>query len=394
MEAIKRKRSGVGGHFDALSRRSREIGEGEAKASGQEDLIQLAWDEFEHEERPDFFKAVEIAPDGGFSEVRDLWYPTRSLTALLTLFFAVSNIIFILSVDFQILRGTLKIFDDDKFLLTQILYRNSANFVASYLAYDSDLEADGDKCIAALEMIGALILLLNLVVQAIRACSSLGERQRWFAIEKILWGIVPELSSYSAMRLLSKVSPTLFIVEATQHWALNAKLWKEQKVEVLRSWAVFVFVHCFCFVLGFDAFIVKCRAASSFLNRKSLSLRIFWESLTFLVQVIGVVQVGTFVKARLFVFIFAGEDSTMQPREVALQRAWNGLLVREIWRKHSFFRFLVIMLSFNDADFQRLVLNESSSEKELEERYGAYAKSKAQSTVALLENGAGFEFNP
>ena len=61
-----------------------------------------------------------------------------------------------------------------------------------------------------------------------------------------------------------------------------------------------------------------------------MSMTIVVPCLQFLVQVLGVVQLGPFVRKRLFQFIFAGEDGIMQDEEKELMETWNALLARRM----------------------------------------------------------------
>jgi len=115
----------------------------------------------------------------------------------------------------------------------------------------------------------------------------------------------------------------------------------------------------FGFIAGFDTFLLKLRIVAVKANSADGIL----PCIQFLVQVLGVVQLGPFVKKRLFMFIFGGEDGIMQDEEMDLMDTWNSLLARRMYRDLSFSQFLAVMLSFSDVDFQGLVLNENAEEK-------------------------------
>merc|ERR1711972_812899 len=83
----------------------------------------------------------------------------------------------------------------------------------------------------------------------------------------------------------------------------------------------------------------------------------------FLVQVLGIVQLGPFVRKRLFRFVFGGEDGVMQDEEIELMETWNALLAKRIHRELSFPQFVAVMTSFSDEDFQSLVMNENQAAK-------------------------------
>ena len=63
-------------------------------------------------------------------------------------------------------------------------------------------------------------------------------------------------------------------------------------------------------------------------------------------------------------FVFAGEDSKFDAEEIRDMIIWRALLARTIWesfpkRPHLCFTLLI---TFNDADFQKLMHNETDSD--------------------------------
>eukprot|EP00928_Gymnodinium_smaydae_P071759 TRINITY_DN55251_c0_g1_i1.p1 TRINITY_DN55251_c0_g1~~TRINITY_DN55251_c0_g1_i1.p1 ORF type:complete len:408 (+),score=91.03 TRINITY_DN55251_c0_g1_i1:30-1253(+) len=326
----------------------------EASKKKKHELNDEVWAALDGQARPDFFGSISLARDGGLSEVSDLWRPFRWLTALTKLGSILLNIYFVVVLDFEILRGMHNA-QERGFLLSVEL----ADHVLDPYGYDVRTQF-GAKCIAVAELMGLAILLSNILFQLVHVkCTSSG-RIRWFSVSKLFWVVIPELSSYSAMRLLHFVVPGVLVQDLTQKLAPSVELWHVQKCLVLKGWLKLLLYRCFCFVVGFDAFIVKCRAAYGYITEDKMTISVFFRSANFLMQVIGIVQLHIFIRGRLFVFMFAGEDAKMQPRELAYEHVWNAMIAREIFRKHSFLRFLVIMLSFDDKDFQRLVLNEKA----------------------------------
>ena len=76
-------------------------------------------------------------------------------------------------------------------------------------------------------------------------------------------------------------------------------------------------------------------------------------------------SVGYLLKWRLFRFIFGGQDARVSTEERFIQRMYLGLLAERIWEnpKLSLTQKLVVMVTFDDDDIQRLVLQEFDDEK-------------------------------
>lgn len=224
------------------------------------------WNKFYDVEEPDIFHNIQVAKDGGFSDVAKLWSWTRLVSALVVI-------------------GTLVL--------------------------------KGECVISLGEMLALFVLWVQFVCEMCVAVFRCGVREEslWWHCQQGLWDTLPELSTFSAMRSLHFVTPSILEADLVKHWT---------EIEETDHW----------------------------------TYRVFVLLLIFTVQMLGIVQLGMFVRERLFVFIFAGEDSIMQKEEQARQEVWNSLLVRKLRQEFGFWKFLVIMLTFTDTDFQRLVLNE------------------------------------
>jgi len=206
------------------------------------------------------------------------------------------------------------------------------------------------------------------------ATDSQGSFTRWYHVTQIFWETLPLLSSYSAMKLLNCIVPTVFISTLTEKINLINESVAEGKGKVLPIlgllvWFIAVIIQ---FIIGFDTFLLKLRVVSGKAEESgageflTLVTTIILPVIQFLVQVLGVVQLGPFVRKRLFVFIFGGEDGIMQNEEVELMNTWNALLAKRIWREYTWYQFIAVMTSFSDEDFQSLVLNENKEVKEAE----------------------------
>merc|ERR1712094_163096 len=75
---------------------------------------------------------------------------------------------------------------------------------------------------------------------------------------------------------------------------------------------------------------------------------------------IGVVQLNRFANERLFRFIFGGVDNFIDKGEERRMCVWKAALVRRIWDEYKSkpAQLLAVIITFNDMDFQRLVLDD------------------------------------
>eukprot|EP00440_Ansanella_granifera_P034417 gb/GFBE01037336.1/.p1 GENE.gb/GFBE01037336.1/~~gb/GFBE01037336.1/.p1 ORF type:complete len:394 (+),score=95.00 gb/GFBE01037336.1/:1-1182(+) len=327
-------------------------------AKARENLREQLWDEYDNHPDPDIFQNITVARDGGFSEVTDLWSNSRWVTAAVAIGALVSNTIVIIEADIEVLSRAGREGYIRGFLVTKTILTQMMTWLSGLLGRDEVLQwvPRGLEviCIVELALLAALLLecvrRLALVGLSTHAC------YKWTQVEKLFWVLLPELSSFSAMRLLHFVTISVVSTDAYAMWTETQQTPSMFKRALM--WLGFVVSRMFFLIIGLDAFILKQRENAELFHGADVSFFKFWRLLVFLTQVLGIVQLGIFVKDRLFTFIFAGEDSIMQSKEVARKEIWNAMLAREIYRKFSSVQWFVIMLSFSDEDFQKLVLNE------------------------------------
>lgn len=334
----------------------------------QEGVEMSLWDKWEHVEYPDTFSFLELAKDSGFSEVKSLYTPSRWLSAAVLVVFVLYNVEAVIKLDMDFINhpnlaaaelGT-TLGAINKFYFSREIIAT----VAPLLGYEQDQLPSPVKVIGFLELIGLSYFLLNFVYCCLMVAVSKGFR-RWYAVQSIFWDILPTLSVYSAMRLLYSIVPAVLSAKVGE---LIANLQERQgegksvgpPIFNILLWILQV---VFSFVVGFDTFLMKLRIVSAAAKQDDLSLTVALSTVQFLVQVLGVVQLGPFVRKRLFLFIFGGEDGVMQEEEFELMEVWNCLLAKRIYRENSFSQFIAVMASFSDVDFQSLVVNENIEAK-------------------------------
>mmetsp|Transcript_68706 Transcript_68706/g.212423 ORF Transcript_68706/g.212423 Transcript_68706/m.212423 type:complete len:371 (-) Transcript_68706:77-1189(-) len=305
------------------------------------------WEEFQDQAAPNFFHEIDIAKDGGFAEVEALWDSSRWFIALIAVFFLISNLYYMIWIDISIIYSNTEVHIN---LFSQVIIRKLTAIYKGMRGLDQVRHIPADRYVAFAELMLTVFMLLKLLRCIFTATFNKNPMKRWFATEKAWWTVLPDLTTYSAMRLLHYVSPQV----------LGADLLTQLSISAPGQSLLFIVSRLACFVIGFDAFILKCHESKQFIESERLRISDIWVGLIFLKQVLGIVQLYVVVRERLFVFIFAGEDGIMQPVENAKKKVWNAMVAREIFRKLSTAKAVAVMLSFSDMDFQRLVFNETT----------------------------------
>jgi len=308
-----------------------------------------------------------LAEDGGFTEVRSLYDSSRWVSAAILLLFVVYNVYSVASLDLMLMNNpdTAVLTMDANIDPAKV---NSAFYFSRGLVQGVLSNFIGDvhvvSVLGALELAGLLYFcgaILYRLVQ-VKTCENF---TKWFAVQEIIWELLPILSTYSAMKMLNNVAPA---VACTKFFYLLNVLQEAQAEDRSTTMAYLGFLQwiillIFAFVLGFDTFLLKLRVIAAEASAKTLSLSVVIPCIQFLVQLLGIVQLGAFVKARIFLFIFGGEDGVIQDEEEALQEVWESLLAKRMYEDLPLTEFVATVLTFSDEDFQRLVLNESAEKK-------------------------------
>lgn len=323
----------------------------------------LTWQEIDldamwahHEENPRLFSHVEIAIDGGLNtEVKELWDPFRWFSASMSMVFLCMNVRALFILNLKILfepwwhrPSYFLLFNK---LLHPIIIRVSPGEHSENFVRPASL-------VAACEVACFLFMLLCIFMtlrDIVRKDKSRGFR--WHAVAKLFLEQIPLLMVFSGMKLLSAVTPQVLIPALTEkvQFAL-----RQPSCKGVPSLAVFLVSRVVYFIIGFDVFLVKFHA--TVYGEKGKDPLEFWTAIPFLVflnQMLGVVQLGSFVRWRLMLFIFGGEDGVMQDDENALQMTFHALLAQRIFSAFPGPRGVALLLTYSDKDFQKLVLNDS-----------------------------------
>jgi len=334
---------------------------------------QALWDKWVNEEYPRAFGHLALARDGGFSEVKALYVHSRWISSVILIFFIVYNVYYVADLDYSFIADREATKDALESDLERIngegvfyLSRHLIHWAFEKLELSEGQIPDSLTILGFLELVGLVLYLLSTVWYLVTICVNKGFK-KWFSVQAIYWDIMPALSMYSAMKLLNVIVPSIFCAKLFEK--INDLQHAKSKLKWFAGLLFWLLTVVVSFVIGFDTFLLKLRVVSIYARQNGdlglikLVTNIVLPVLQFLLQCLGVVQLGAFVQKRLYVFIFGGEDGILQPKEVEIMETWMALLVRRICRETTCLQFFAVMTSFSDEDFQSLVLNENLEKK-------------------------------
>jgi len=306
-----------------------------------------------HCETPHLFSRVEIAIDGGLSnEVVDLWTSTRWIFAFGAFFCMIMNAYALSVSNVKLLCNNpwiVRPTDSDVMFLNVIL-----DYLGSFM-YLSD--SDDHVTIASSVVIAAfeLVMFAGLgcqILLALRRGNRRGQHpfRRWTAVQRLFWEILPELSGASGLKCLYFVRPQVLGPDFSRH-IRHVRAGGHRAIFPLVLFLVF---RVLCVVIGFDVYVSKFQTTQRDFTRTGS----LYSLVVFLNQVLGVVEINWFVKQRLMVFIFGGQDGVMQVEEEIRSMVFSALLARNIFKLFPGPRGVALMMTYSDQDFQKLVLND------------------------------------
>lgn len=346
-----------------------------------EDYLSEFWEYYSRESEPDVFShdGLRIANDGGMKDVPNL--KVKYGRAVVVIGVGLMNCILILATDLAALNhiGPSMDYGHQDFLLTKWLWTHLLNvteqrFVSYMLGYDMN------KIVPLIELMFVFLLVLFLVLCLAGIVLSPmifpkgGELQKWSCASTLFWFCVPQLMSCSALRLLHYVNPNVIMsdgyvvmLQALQTVALvddnmEARRLYRHYAHSISSVLFFVLTRTLAGIIGFDVFLVKFRLASSAVDSGKTDVYSQLAAIAFVWQVMGIIQLKWFVEKRLFIFMFAGKDGSMDIDEEALVDVWKAMLLKKVYSSLGFVKGTIVMLGFDTYDLQFLALDDDEDE--------------------------------
>eukprot|EP00928_Gymnodinium_smaydae_P058377 TRINITY_DN41580_c0_g1_i1.p1 TRINITY_DN41580_c0_g1~~TRINITY_DN41580_c0_g1_i1.p1 ORF type:complete len:456 (+),score=66.00 TRINITY_DN41580_c0_g1_i1:68-1435(+) len=340
---------------------------------------------------PDVFQNIQLAPDGGLGDVKKqkLLYSMQYFYALQVVAFILMNVTYVVSGDFNcaVSGHCAGMAPNATIAIRDQCLSDAISSCGGFTESDADCvgrraigcsraqdagnafllsrwilnnEIAGERLIACLELLYLFGLLVRAVTQAATSFLAQSELLRWVAVYHLFWQTLPQLSCFSLMRLLYYVTPTVIGTQAYYVFMfLIERLKSSDKTSctALMAPVWYCITRPVCFIIGFDAFLVKLRMASHSITTGDVELNDVVSVMILLYQILGVVNLNWFVRERLFIFTFGAENGNMSNAQKAREFVWNAMLSRQIYNTFPFWQFIIVMLGFDDYDFQVLVLD-------------------------------------
>mmetsp|Transcript_53267 Transcript_53267/g.105895 ORF Transcript_53267/g.105895 Transcript_53267/m.105895 type:complete len:374 (+) Transcript_53267:49-1170(+) len=296
-----------------------------------------------------FCAHVKISQDGGLSEIGnkpELWYSSRYISSVVLLLFVVYNLSFLCHQDLPTIFEPQPPYDH--FLVsTTIAGKFGFHFGAP------------QKVLAALELC-ILLIPLCFAIKHVMVIFCYTGFAKWQAAAHLAWFTIPDLSCFSAIKVLQFVTPQQLLYDVFY------LVWYEPPKTKNIKWIIFLIKTPLALIIGLDSFLIKVRLANDMIMDSRLTAHDMIGTIILLNQILGVVQIGKTIRNRLYRFVFAGEDGMMTDKETIRQDVWEAKIAERIFREYKFHKACALMLSWCDDDFQMMCLDDEEDEVDQE----------------------------
>jgi len=360
-----------------------------------EDFSRLVYEKFRNEEEPVFLEDLQLEKTGGLNAVRELdaLLAQKYFWFVVLIVSVIFNVWYLIHLDWQIFttyfREVFHTWDlpgiadrlangggsESKSDIQAELF-DDPMFKGSVFGMISDhktrLTIVTAAVMVAIWEVGWLMVQVVWVVYVLyMVCCEQSEYKRYNAIGYFFQTLLPQASTFSAVKLMARVHPSLILNEY-HDWvtSFSERGWCGHRRNTI-GWIMltmsFTIFHVLCATAAISAFSVKMLAVSFKVVNPDISwwYRLF-SILATLNQIMGAVYIDRVLQDRVFLFVFGGRDATYEDDELAYKNAYMTRMVREIWVKYSdsghYFSAIVLLATFDHYDLQWLMIEETEDD--------------------------------
>ncbi|CAE7597987.1 unnamed protein product [Symbiodinium sp. CCMP2456] len=412
-----------------------------------EDFSRLVYEKFRNEEEPVFLEDLQLEKTGGLNMVRELdaLLAQKYFWFVVLIVSVIFNVWYLIHLDWQIFttyfREVFQTWDlpgiadrlangggsESKSDIQAELF-DDPMFKGSVFGMISDhktrLTIVTAAVMVAIWEVGWLMVQVVWVVYVLyMVCCEQSEYKRYNAIGYFFQTLLPQASTFSAVKLMARVHPSLILNEY-HDWVWTQKEYHrldhagteggsdvvgracpltqdlpcKEADHVARASQIptalsrqlrsipglevrFTIFHVLCATAAISAFSVKMLAFSPDVgstrhyakrqphpvgNVDPLRWYRLFSILATLNQIMGAVYIDRVLQDRVFLFVFGGRDATYEDDELAYKNAYMTRMVREIWVKYSdsghYFSAIVLLATFDHYDLQWLMIEETEDD--------------------------------
>jgi len=198
---------------------------------------------------------------------------------------------------------------------------------------------------------------------------------------------LPQLSTFSALKLMAAVHPVVLYNDFFEH--VRDSAWAHTTAGFAAVATRFLLSRIFLATTAVCAFAVKLLAVGfKFIKRGCLWSSRWAAVLALLNNCMGIVLYERILQDRLFLFVFGGQDTEYQNDERALLYVYQCRIAKKIWttywRTGQRIKAIVMLVTLDHYDLQRLIINDGGHCDGDDDVFGVSAPCRCSVTEASV----------
>jgi hypothetical protein len=213
--------------------------------------------------------------------------------------------------------------------------------------------------IATFVGIGEILWIFVMCAHSLRLwwlfCTDRSEYRAYRSIVFFFQRVLPQFSTFSAMKLMTRVHPSLLYHEFLNH--TNETQWRATKLGRIVSATLFLLQQFSFGAAALCALAIKVLTV----GLKLVDPEVSWvfricSLLALMVQCMGSILMDQVLQERIFLLVFGGQDANYQDDEQAYKNVYNCRLAKQIWLEFSRIKAVVLLATLDHYDIQKMLI--------------------------------------
>mmetsp|Transcript_33928 Transcript_33928/g.106281 ORF Transcript_33928/g.106281 Transcript_33928/m.106281 type:complete len:656 (-) Transcript_33928:83-2050(-) len=363
-----------------------------------EDLSRVVYDKFRGQDLPDFLDYIGLERNGGLDRLHEIWSPEKYFWFALLLCCVLFNVSYLLAMDWVIFSAFLEEVMSDVQSLTVNNITQAGDIITSSPQTKDIAQHVKDPLtrwwllnvavlVATWEIAWICVKVLHTIYIWWLFCFGGSEYKSFHAAMYFFQKLLPQFSTFSAIKLMAKVHPSLIYNEYL--YFIYESRWRAtwSGLAAVTLWFLVKCVTCAMAALG--AFTIKViTVGTKIVDPRNSVLNKVGTVAALLNQCMGCVIMEVVLQDRLFLFVFGGQDAMYQDRGLAYKNVYECRMAKQIWEdfweKGKRLQAIVLFATFDHYDLQKLLI-ESPPEDYNNVDLGLIADSPTESLLPINE---------
>jgi len=349
-----------------------------------QDLARVEYNRLKSEAFPKFDDFIQLDPNGGLDRIEDIWDDKKYLWFLTLVISVIYNLCFLVAMDVSIFQNYSHFVAGSESHGFEHLHNASAATSETSSFSDAwevsnlsqnlknqqlrSVFVSSANILALWEMTWICVNILYSIQLCLDFALNKSEYRAFRAILYFFQKLLPQFSTFSAIKLLAQVHPALIYNEYL--YFVSESSLRGTTCGYIFITLVFIFRQLLCALVGVSAFAIK----SLFVSLMIISPQYSWafriaNIIALMNQLIGCVLMEDVLQERVCLFVFGGQDACYQDEQQAYKNVYECRVAKQVWQRlwceqRKGFKALIMLATFDHYDLQKLLLSHSNQDED------------------------------